>query len=128
MLMVEQNVSFTLGIADRVLVMQKGEIVYEGDSAQLDRERLAELLGIGALLGSKVLAPDDIAEFEPDVEPEPLPLRRPRRKAKPAAKSRTVRKGSASRKPAAAPARKTAAKKPTPKRKPPTRARKKTGR
>lgn len=56
MLMVEQNVSFTLRIADRALVMQKGEIVYEGASETLDRDRLAALLGIGALLGKKVLA------------------------------------------------------------------------
>lgn len=57
MLMVEQNVSFTLGIADRVLVMQKGEIVYEGAGDSLERDRLAALLGIGALLGKKVLVP-----------------------------------------------------------------------
>ena len=131
MLMVEQNVSFTLGIADRVLVMQKGEIVYQGDSAELDRERLAELLGIGALLGSKVLAPDVLAEVEPvpELEPEPRRQPRPRPKAKTELKSRTVRKMPASRrKPAAAPARKAAAKKPIAKRKPSTRARKKTGR
>jgi len=55
-LMVEQNVTFTLGIAHRVLVMQKGEIVYEGSSGELDRDLLASLLGIGALLGKRVLS------------------------------------------------------------------------
>jgi branched-chain amino acid transport system ATP-binding protein len=127
MLMVEQNVSFTLGIADRVLVMQKGEIVYQGDSAELDRERLADLLGIGALLGSKVLAPADVVEVE--VEPEPPPQPRPRRKTRTPAKKHVVRKASTPRrKSPAAPARKATAKKTTVKRKPPLKARKKTGR
>lgn len=83
MLMVEQNVSFTLGIADRVLVMQKGEIVYEGESSELDRDRLADLLGIGALLGSKVLAPEPPSTGEEDGEVEDIEqIRPPRAKAK----------------------------------------------
>jgi branched-chain amino acid transport system ATP-binding protein len=98
LLMVEQNVSFTLGIADRVLVMQKGEIVYQGESSELDRDRLADLLGIGALLGSKVLDPEpptieeafiETEEIDEYVTPEAKP--RPRPKAKSVAKKRAVR-------------------------------------
>lgn len=96
MLMVEQNVSFTLGIAHRVLVMQKGEIVYEGESADLDRDRLADLLGIGALLGSKVLAPEALPTTElPDEKIKPPPLKRRKAatsKRKPASKVTVTRK------------------------------------
>lgn len=53
-LMVEQNVTFTLGIADRAHIMQTGQIVYEGDVPSLDRDRVAEYLGVGRLLGSGV--------------------------------------------------------------------------
>lgn len=67
MLMVEQNVSFTLGIADRVLVMQKGEMVYEGAGDSLDRERLGVLLGIGALIGKKVLGEKTRGSVAPTV-------------------------------------------------------------
>lgn len=49
-LMVEQNVPFALRIADRIHVMQRGTIVYEGAANALDSDRLAELLGIGRLL------------------------------------------------------------------------------
>lgn len=59
MLVVEQNVSFTLGIADRVMVMQKGEIVYTGESGELDRNELASLLGIGALLGKQTIGEEE---------------------------------------------------------------------
>jgi branched-chain amino acid transport system ATP-binding protein len=55
-LMVEQNVTFTLGIADRAHIMQQGRIVYEGDVASLDAERVATLLGVGRLLGRQVAA------------------------------------------------------------------------
>ncbi|MBW3590003.1 MAG: hypothetical protein KY429_11350, partial [Actinobacteria bacterium] len=123
MLMVEQNVSFTLGIADRVLVMQKGEIVYQGESSELDRDRLADLLGIGALLGSKVLAPEPISAGEEDSEGEDLEDFRPPRakpKTKPVSKRKTSprKKAAGSQKPAArgkkkavSPAKKTVAKK-----------------
>lgn len=104
MLMVEQNVSFTLGIADRVLVMQKGEIVYQGESSELDRDRLADLLGIGALLGSKVLAPEPPSAGEEDSEVEtrgrPRSVRKsasPRRKT--AGKKATVKKSPAKKAP-----------------------------
>ena len=55
-LMVEQNVTFTLGIADRAHIMQQGVIVYDGEVASLDQERVASLLGIGRLLGRSVAA------------------------------------------------------------------------
>jgi len=55
-LMVEQNVTFTLGIADRAHVMQQGVIVYDGDVASLDSARVATLLGVGRLLGRHVEA------------------------------------------------------------------------
>jgi branched-chain amino acid transport system ATP-binding protein len=55
-LMVEQNVTFTLQIADRAHIMQTGRIVYEGDVPSLDRDRVAEYLGVGRLLGSRVSA------------------------------------------------------------------------
>ena len=54
-LMVEQNVTFTLDIADRVHIMQRGQIVYEGDVGSLDRERVATYLGVGRLLSKKVV-------------------------------------------------------------------------
>ncbi|MGH2728161.1 MAG: ABC transporter ATP-binding protein, partial [Actinomycetota bacterium] len=55
-LMVEQNVTFTLGIADRAHIMQQGVIVYDGEVASLDQQRVASLLGIGRLLGRSVAA------------------------------------------------------------------------
>ena len=58
-LMVEQNVTFTLKMADRAHIMQQGRIVYEGDVASLDQERVAELLGVGTLLGGSIGAAAD---------------------------------------------------------------------
>jgi branched-chain amino acid transport system ATP-binding protein len=55
-LMVEQNVTFTLQIADRAHIMQTGRIVYEGDVPSLDRDLVADYLGVGRLLGSRVSA------------------------------------------------------------------------
>jgi branched-chain amino acid transport system ATP-binding protein len=54
-LMVEQNVTFTLKVAHRVHIMQRGRIVYEGDVAGLDREKVAGYLGVGRLLSRQVL-------------------------------------------------------------------------
>lgn len=54
MLLVEQNVTFGLQLARSARVMQRGRIVYEGDVETLDRKRMAELLGIGRLLGGHV--------------------------------------------------------------------------
>ena len=51
LLLVEQNVGFGLSLADDVFVLEKGRVVYGGASGDLDRERVAALLGIGELLG-----------------------------------------------------------------------------
>src|SRR5438309_2529995 len=50
-LLVEQNVTFTLRVADRVHLMQRGRIVYEGDARSIDVQRVGEYLGVGRLLG-----------------------------------------------------------------------------
>lgn len=49
-LMVEQNVSFALDLADRIYLMQKGEIVYSGEGADLEVDRIMSLLGVGDLV------------------------------------------------------------------------------
>lgn len=53
-LMVEQNISFALDVADRALIMQRGHIVHGGAVADIDRGELARLLGIGRLLSRAV--------------------------------------------------------------------------
>lgn len=50
-LLVEQNVTFGLKLVDTANVMQSGRIVYQGETASLDREKVADYLGIGRLLG-----------------------------------------------------------------------------
>lgn len=55
-LLVEQNVTFSLEIADRAHIMQRGLIVYEGDVPSLDTDKVAEYLGVGRLLGRGVSA------------------------------------------------------------------------
>jgi ABC-type multidrug transport system ATPase subunit len=50
MLLVEQNVTFGLKLVNTAHIMQRGRIVYQGEVASLDRERVAEYLGIGRLL------------------------------------------------------------------------------
>jgi ABC-type multidrug transport system ATPase subunit len=65
LLLVEQNVGFGLSLADDVFVMEKGSVVYEGDAGELDRDRIASLLGMGELLHDS--AP------EADVAPAPAP-------------------------------------------------------
>ena len=57
-LLVEQNVTFSLKLADRVHIMQKGRIVYEGDVAHLDTDKVADHLGVGRLLSKTVLGRD----------------------------------------------------------------------
>ncbi|HZQ85102.1 MAG TPA: ABC transporter ATP-binding protein [Acidimicrobiales bacterium] len=52
LLMVEQNVGFGLDLADDVFVMEKGRVVYRDTAENLDRSRVATLLGIGDLLGA----------------------------------------------------------------------------
>jgi branched-chain amino acid transport system ATP-binding protein len=83
-LMVEQNVTFTLGIADRAHIMQQGTIVYDGDVSALDQERVASLLGIGRLLGRTVAAAAEGRRVSPNGKPKA-----PRKKAaaKPKAKA-----------------------------------------
>lgn len=56
LLLVEQNVTFSLRIAQRVHIMQRGQIVYEGDVAELDTEKVAAYLGVGRLLSKSMLA------------------------------------------------------------------------
>lgn len=55
-LMVEQNVTFSLEVADRAHIMQRGQIVYEGDVPSLDTNKVATYLGVGRLLGTGVKA------------------------------------------------------------------------
>jgi branched-chain amino acid transport system ATP-binding protein len=50
MLLVEQNIRFALRLSDTACLLQKGRIVYSGDTASLDQERLATYLGVGRLL------------------------------------------------------------------------------
>ncbi|MBV9663163.1 MAG: ABC transporter ATP-binding protein [Actinobacteria bacterium] len=52
LLMVEQNVGFGLELADDVFVLEKGRVVYRDTADNLDRPRVASLLGIGDLLGA----------------------------------------------------------------------------
>lgn len=54
LLVVEQNVTFTLEIADRAHIMQRGQIVYEGDVPSLDQRKVATYLGVGRLLGGRI--------------------------------------------------------------------------
>ena len=49
-LLVEQNVSVALRLADEFLVLEKGTVAYRRPTRDLDRDRLAELLGVGPLL------------------------------------------------------------------------------
>jgi branched-chain amino acid transport system ATP-binding protein len=55
-LLVEQNVTFSLEIADRAHIMQRGRIVYDGDVPSLDTDKVANLLGVGRLLGAGMSA------------------------------------------------------------------------
>jgi branched-chain amino acid transport system ATP-binding protein len=52
MVLVEQNVTFGLQLADTAHILQTGRIVYSGDVATLDQGRLAGYLGIGRMLES----------------------------------------------------------------------------
>ena len=49
MLLVEQNVTFGLKLVDTAHILQMGRIVYEGATASLDRQQVANYLGIGRL-------------------------------------------------------------------------------
>lgn len=79
-LMVEQNVTFTLKVADRAHIMQQGRIVYEGDVASLDQERVAELLGVGTLLGRSIGAAARARKTPEPTTSAPKTPRAPRKK------------------------------------------------
>ena len=53
-LLVEQNISAGFRIVDRAVIMQTGRVVYDGDVGTLDTTRVAELLGVGRLLGRQL--------------------------------------------------------------------------
>ncbi len=52
--LVEQNVTFGFRLVDRAAIMQSGRIVYEGAVDALDTPKVANLLGVGRLLGSRL--------------------------------------------------------------------------
>lgn len=81
-LMVEQNVTFTLKVADRAHIMQQGRIVYEGPVDALDQERVAHLLGVGRLLGRSIGGAADARRTPTEAQPA----------KKPAAKKPTAKK------------------------------------
>ncbi len=54
MLLVEQNVPFTLRLAHRAHIMQRGRIVYESETASIDHDAMVRYLGIGRLLAQTV--------------------------------------------------------------------------
>jgi ABC-type branched-subunit amino acid transport system ATPase component len=56
MLLVEQNIRFGLRLSDSACLLQKGRIVYAGDTAELDQDRLATYLGVGRLLSHDLAA------------------------------------------------------------------------
>jgi hypothetical protein len=49
-------VAFGLGLVNQAFVLERGRVVYGGDVAELDQERVAGLLGVGRLLSSRVRA------------------------------------------------------------------------
>jgi branched-chain amino acid transport system ATP-binding protein len=50
MLLVEQNIRFGLRLSDSACLLQRGRVVYSGDTASLDQEKLGTYLGVGRLL------------------------------------------------------------------------------
>ena len=52
MVLVEQNVTFGFRLVDRAAILQRGQVVYEGDVSSLDTAKVAKLLGVGRLLGA----------------------------------------------------------------------------
>lgn len=55
--LVEQNVTFGLQLVNTAHLLRQGRVVYRGDVAHLDRERVAQELGIGRLLRARGPAP-----------------------------------------------------------------------
>jgi ABC-type sugar transport system ATPase subunit len=54
MVLVEQNITFGFRLVDRAAILQRGQVVYAGDVAALDTAKVAELLGVGRLLGAQL--------------------------------------------------------------------------
>ena len=57
LLVVEQNLDLVLDVADRIVVMERGQIVREVDAHQVQAGGLAELLGMGAMRTSRPASP-----------------------------------------------------------------------
>jgi branched-chain amino acid transport system ATP-binding protein len=74
MVLVEQNLPFGFRLAERAAILQRGKVVYEGDVATLDTERVAHLLGVGRLLGGSFRGAVDRGTPSPT-----RPPRQPRR-------------------------------------------------
>jgi len=53
-LLVEQNISAGFRIVDRAVILQTGRVVHDGEVGALDTARVAELLGVGRLLGRQL--------------------------------------------------------------------------
>jgi branched-chain amino acid transport system ATP-binding protein len=91
MLMVEQNVAFGLQIVDRAHVMQTGRIVYAGGVRTLDRNRLANYLGIGRMLGASTAGA--LKKRKAPAKAKAKPKSKPKAKAKPKARPKAKPKG-----------------------------------
>jgi branched-chain amino acid transport system ATP-binding protein len=52
MLLVEQNIRFGLRLSDHACLLQRGRVVYSGETKSLDQDRLAGYLGVGRLLAA----------------------------------------------------------------------------
>jgi hypothetical protein len=50
-LLVEQNISLGFRLVDRAVILQTGRAVFDDEVGTLDTARVAELLGVGRLLG-----------------------------------------------------------------------------
>jgi branched-chain amino acid transport system ATP-binding protein len=50
-LLVEQNISLGFRLVDRAVILQTGRVVYDDAVSTLDTARVADLLGVGRLLG-----------------------------------------------------------------------------
>lgn len=76
MVLVEQNLAFGFRLADRAAILQRGQVVYEGDVSSLDTEEVARLLGVGRLLGQSL---QNAVERAPAVKQPRKTSTRPRR-------------------------------------------------
>jgi branched-chain amino acid transport system ATP-binding protein len=78
MVLVEQNISFGFRLVDRAAILQRGQVVYEGDVAHLDTAKVAKLLGVGRLLGAHL----ERALGKPKAAKAKKPQARSRKRAK----------------------------------------------